>query len=33
MVTRGTNQNWQIHPGWVDRYVQLYDIFNLFKLK
>jgi hypothetical protein len=21
MVTRGGNQNWQIHPGWVQRYV------------
>ena len=21
LVTRGANQNWQIHPGWVQRYV------------
>ena len=29
LVTRGANQNWQIHPGWVQRYVGFYSIYSI----
>lgn len=29
LVTRVANANWQIHPGWVDRYNILHPCVNI----